>query len=68
MAVLAAEGYRVGLGDLRNLQLEVGACDVVTPVELLEHLPDQVPALRRAPELVRLAARCTSRPRMRVDA
>lgn len=51
--MLRAEGYDVLLGDAAELELELGAYDVVSLIEVIEHVPDPRALMRRAAALLR---------------
>lgn len=51
--MLRAEGYDVLLGDAAELELESGAYDVVSLIEVIEHVPDPRALMRRAAALLR---------------
>ncbi len=51
--LLRGEGFDVMLGDVIELELEHGAYDVVSLVEVIEHVPDPRALIRRAAELLR---------------
>lgn len=53
LEMLRGDGFDVMLGDLIELELERGAYDVVSLVEVIEHVPDPRALMRRAAELLR---------------
>jgi SAM-dependent methyltransferase len=53
VAMLCREGFRVHLGDVMDLELTPGTYDVVSLIEVLEHLRDPFAILQRARDLLR---------------
>lgn len=51
--MLRAEGYDVLLGDAAELELELGAYDVVSLIEVIEHVPEPRALMARAAALLR---------------
>lgn len=53
VTMLSEEGFDVRLGEVTALPLDLDAYDVVTLIEVIEHVPDPLAILRRVLELLR---------------